>query len=325
MSVAWMGLLAAAVFGVVIAAAVQIGYGWLRPLFDRLPAGLRGRLMFGLLLAPAGLGVALSLLAVLPGVAAAFAPGLDHCTQHDDHHFHLCLVHGPAGIDLGRVWMVLGLVATPPAIRAVQVVARVLRGRRLLAALRRLARPATATYTEVAYEAPFAFTAGLWHPRIYVTSGLLQLLDDKSRAAVLAHEAAHARRRDPLMKLLAEFAGAFHFPGARRALLADLALACEQACDEEAAVSIGDRTAVADALVRLGRVMAVEFPVRATAMARFGEGRISARVHALLDAPKPRPRLPSTGAVLALAVVLATLLSAPVHHATETVLGTLLG
>lgn len=325
MSLAWMGLLAAALFGAVVATVVHAGYPWLRPRLARLPAGLRARVVFALLAAPVGLGAALSILAVLPGVAAAFAPTLDHCTHHDDHHFHLCLVHGPDAIHLGRTWLVLGLVATPAFARATYSVVRLLRGRRLLTALRRAARPATGTYEEVCSEAPFAVTAGLWRPRIYVTSGLLRLLDDTSRAAVLAHEAAHVRRRDPLTKLLAELLVVLHFPSARQTLLADLSLACEQACDEEAAVSIGDRTAVAGALVELGRLVAAGFPVQATAVARFGEGSISARVHALLEAPKPPPRLPSTGAVLAMTLVVATLLSAPLHHATETLLGTFFG
>ncbi len=325
MSVAWMGLLAASMFAAMLALGVHAGYSWVRRRLDILPARLRARLVFALLAAPVALGVALSLLAILPGLAAPLTPVLDHCTQHADHHFHLCLVHGPRSIHLGRAGLVLGLIAVPVLIAAASAVARLLRGRRLLSALRRCARPATAGYDEVASEAPFAVTAGLWRPRVYVTSGLLRLLDDTSRMAVLAHEAAHVRRRDPLTKLLAELLGAFHVPKTRRALLADLSLACEQACDEEAAASIGDRTAVADALVKLGRLVSDASPTGTAAVARFGEGSITARVHALLDTPKPLPWLPSARLTLAAGFVLATILSAPLHHATETVLGALFG
>jgi hypothetical protein len=47
-------------------------------------------------------------------------------------------------------------------------------------------------------ERPQAFCAGLLNPRVYVSSGAVALLDQPSLDAVLAHEAHHARRRDPL-------------------------------------------------------------------------------------------------------------------------------
>jgi hypothetical protein len=45
---------------------------------------------------------------------------------------------------------------------------------------------------------PRAFCAGLIAPRIYISSGALELLDASGLEAVLAHERHHARRRDPL-------------------------------------------------------------------------------------------------------------------------------
>jgi hypothetical protein len=45
---------------------------------------------------------------------------------------------------------------------------------------------------------PRAFCAGLWQPRVYVSTGALAMLDDGALGAVLAHERQHARRRDPL-------------------------------------------------------------------------------------------------------------------------------
>jgi hypothetical protein len=47
-------------------------------------------------------------------------------------------------------------------------------------------------------ERPLAFCAGLFHPRVYVSSGAVALLDEGALNAVLAHEAHHARCRDPL-------------------------------------------------------------------------------------------------------------------------------
>jgi len=47
-------------------------------------------------------------------------------------------------------------------------------------------------------ERPRAFCAGLLRPRVYVSTGMLALLDESALAAVLLHERQHARRRDPL-------------------------------------------------------------------------------------------------------------------------------
>jgi Zn-dependent protease with chaperone function len=47
-------------------------------------------------------------------------------------------------------------------------------------------------------ERPQAFCAGLFNPRVYVSSGAVASLDETALDAVLAHEAHHARRRDPL-------------------------------------------------------------------------------------------------------------------------------
>jgi hypothetical protein len=45
---------------------------------------------------------------------------------------------------------------------------------------------------------PRAFCAGLIRPRVYLSTGAIELLDDAARNAVLAHEHHHARRHDPL-------------------------------------------------------------------------------------------------------------------------------
>lgn len=46
--------------------------------------------------------------------------------------------------------------------------------------------------------APYAFCHGFIAPRVYVTSGLFEVLDNRELRAVLAHERAHLRSHDPL-------------------------------------------------------------------------------------------------------------------------------
>src|SRR5258708_2047457 len=62
-----------------------------------------------------------------------------------------------------------------------------------------------------------AFCAGLLAPRVYITAGAVAELAPGALDAVLAHEAAHARRRDPLRRLAAPAArdALFYLPLAR--------------------------------------------------------------------------------------------------------------
>jgi hypothetical protein len=46
--------------------------------------------------------------------------------------------------------------------------------------------------------APLAFCAGWLRPRVYVSRGALEVLDEEELRAVLAHEHHHRARRDPL-------------------------------------------------------------------------------------------------------------------------------
>jgi beta-lactamase regulating signal transducer with metallopeptidase domain len=97
---------------------------------------------------------------------------------------------------------------------------------------------------------PQAFCTGMLRPRIYVTQAALELLGDDERAAVLAHETHHARRRDPLRLLVARALaeGLFFLPVVRRLPERYAALA-ELAADQAAAAGRGGRRALASALL----------------------------------------------------------------------------
>lgn len=81
-----------------------------------------------------------------------------------------------------------------------------------------------------------AFTAGWWHPRVYVAADLPRRLDEAELMAVLAHESAHVVRHDPLRLSLFRFLGCvlFWMPALRR-LAADLADEAEIQADDSAA------------------------------------------------------------------------------------------
>ena len=96
---------------------------------------------------------------------------------------------------------------------------------------------------------PLAWTYGLWHPQVALSSGLLARLDDAALAAVLAHEASHVRRRDPLRRLISRtIVQACPFAPVLRALDAHLHLRQEVEADQTAMASNGP-AALARALV----------------------------------------------------------------------------
>ena len=97
---------------------------------------------------------------------------------------------------------------------------------------------------------PQAFCTGLLRPRIYVSRGTLDLLDDAELSAVVAHEAHHARRRDPLRIFIARALGdALFFLPVLRHLADRYAALAELAADEAAVRHSGKPQPLASALV----------------------------------------------------------------------------
>ena len=96
-----------------------------------------------------------------------------------------------------------------------------------------------------------AFTVGLWRPSIFVAAQLPAVLEDAQLDAVLAHEAAHVRRRDPLRLTVLRFLACtlFYIPALRR-LADDLADEAEIDADD-AAASRGTPLVLASAILTL--------------------------------------------------------------------------
>jgi hypothetical protein len=134
---------------------------------------------------------------------------------------------------------------------------------------------------------PLAFCAGLLRPRVYVSTGALERLGEDELAAVVAHEAHHASRRDPLRILVARAIGDAYSLGAlprREQALAELSA-------DEAAVRSRGAAPLASALLA--------FPAEEIAPDRVDR----------LVGERPRGQVPSTlvagaGAVIAALVVL---------------------
>ena len=96
-----------------------------------------------------------------------------------------------------------------------------------------------------------AFTTGFVHPRIYVARAVAETLEAEELVALLAHEAEHVRRRDPLrLSVMRALAFTLFWIPALRRLSSDLADEAEVLADDAAVARVGD-VVLASALVKV--------------------------------------------------------------------------
>ncbi|GAA4199131.1 M56 family metallopeptidase [Actinocatenispora rupis] len=150
-------------------------------------------------------------------------------------------------------------------------------------AYRRLAGPGQVAIVDSAV--PDAFTTPELVGRIVVTTALLSALDDRQRAALLAHERSHLAHRHAWWRLAADLAAAVN--PLLRATAGTVAQATERWADEDAAGTVGDRRLVARAVATAA--LAVRGHRVGTALPAAAGGHVPQRVRALLG-PPPRRR-----------------------------------
>jgi hypothetical protein len=182
--------------------------------------------------------------------------------------------------------------------------------------------PATTSWRTVDMDGPLALTAGLIRPRIFISTRLLEALSPAELAAVVGHEQAHRRRRDALRQLVAEVLARLHLPPIRRRLLADLSLAAERACDEEAALSGTGRLGVAGTILKVARLTAAHQRPTDALLPTMTGADLEARIQALLRPAADRQVAPWSLLIPGAGVILAfgCLYSDRLHHNVESAL-----
>lgn len=322
---ATLAMAAAAGIGFAAATSLSLAVSWsgLQRRFAHRHPEARARVALQAAIAPVVVPIALVALCLAPGLLGWLGLHADHCVQHPAHP-HLCLVH-PAAMLTAPTALLLALGVTLALLGGalLQVVRDAARGQRSLRRLRTAASRCLAPGVHlVESDRAFSLTAGLGQSEIFLSTALAEALAPEHLAAVVAHEQAHVRSRDGLKTLAARVLSWPHFPAVRRAILAELELAMEQACDEHAGGRVGDRLVVAEAILAAERLLAAT-PTRSPLLA-FGGSSVPDRVRGLLAEPVDDRRLPGgwvAGALLGAFLLLAD----PLHHTTEHVLGLLLG
>jgi beta-lactamase regulating signal transducer with metallopeptidase domain len=251
-------------------------------------------------------------------------PSFDHCMVHPGEHLHLCPTHLPEQVgNLGSrvclvaagVFIVLhtgrGLVMLHNAVRSSsRLVAQAVPVPHLGARVVRTTQP-------------LCLLVGVLRSTVLISEGLLQKLTAEQLDAVLLHEQAHARRRDTLLRLVAHATTLLLWRPTRRRLLFELELAAEQSCDEAAACAIGDRLVVADTIIKVERLLQHTPPALSALAVSFGGTTVPQRVTALLEPQRTESRRFPILGVVSMGLVLVFTSSAPIHHATETLLAVL--
>jgi Zn-dependent protease with chaperone function len=284
----------------------------------------RHRALLLLSIAPLVFAAAGVLAVLMPSLLGSFWPEFDHCLGHDDHHVHLCLVHLPRHLGNAPSWLVLMLGSGWISVKASMTVAELYRASKCAERLRMHGRgDADLGASILPTTAPLCLLVGVLKPTLFLSQGLLGGVGREQIAVILHHERAHAARRDILVRLVARAGALFMLPRQRARVLDALELAAEQSCDEVAASSVGDRLQVAEAILKVERLLQPMTSGMASLAASFCGVTVPERVSALLRAPRRSGNVLILGLGFALMLCGVLAASGPLHHATESLLETL--
>ncbi|VAX23330.1 hypothetical protein MNBD_NITROSPINAE02-996 [hydrothermal vent metagenome] len=165
-----------------------------------------------------------------------------------------------------------------------------------------------------------AFTIGLFNPRIFVSSGLMDELTQEELNAVVSHELHHARKRDPLRLFIMSFIKDmfFYIPMGRH-YLERFYITKEFAADEGAVIITGKPVDMAEALLKITRIRHEAIPAGVSILS--GAKQVGKRIEALLEPGQKKnhqAKMRMAMASVTIAITLLLSVAAPIYtHAYE--------
>ncbi|TRO80568.1 M56 family metallopeptidase [Desulfuromonas acetexigens] len=242
----------------------------------------RATILLLLATAPGSLGLFFAGLLFISSLMEFLGISAGHCHNHAERFPHICLSE-PAIFGSG---ILPGYLYVPAALLLAMFLARqaihLRENFRLKTALRQAEVEGGLDCSLVQWRKPAAVTVGFWSPKVFLSTTLARTLTPEQLQVVLAHEQAHVRHRDPLRQYLARTASVF-YPGRVRGLIReDLALATEQACDEQAAEKTGDRLLVAETIIAVERLLGLSLKESQPFSVGFSGSQSILRIEALL-------------------------------------------
>ena len=279
-----------------------------------IPAAERSALLLALAMLPVTVAALVALLGFTPSLGGVLVDHHCHAGQGCGAHVPILYAGAPYALTVGALLFVTTLVLCGSVLR------RLRHTQRVAGALGLLAEPAPLAHCRmIDSPVPFAYCIGLWRPKVVISKGLERTLTREELNAVVAHEQAHAARRDNLRHGFAALALLPLGPRARRALLADLTLASEQACDRAAIGPAGNSAALLGAFATIqpgGRMLATRATdsgaatTLASRVAALERGRFEAYSHYAVPA-----------AVIGAYTTAALVTTFVAHHSAELLLG----
>jgi Zn-dependent protease with chaperone function len=251
------------------------GYPVFRRQLERLASGRRSVLRILYAAMPVIASTLVLLLMMKPGLGGFIVP--EHC------HGNSCGTHSPllgGGTLASAVFAAFGALGGMMLLAALVWITRRALGRlRMVDRLTRFA-DRRGGYRVLDNPGFVACCVGLLRPQVLVSQGVIDALPEDELQAVMAHEQAHAHRRDNLRGLVV-YGVTLAWPGSQRQRLRqDLAADAEQACDAYAATVTRDPQVVKRAIERLS-VPGHQWTTQRGAA--FGECDVGARVARLED------------------------------------------
>ncbi|MCF6155673.1 MAG: hypothetical protein E3K36_10550 [Candidatus Brocadia sp.] len=148
-------------------------------------------------------------------------------------------------------------------------------------------------------ELRYAFTSGLWNPKIYLSTGICSYLTAKELRTVILHETHHIRNNAPLKHFVLQILCVLNFfLPINRCLLNLYSSVCEKAADDAAASISGEPLELASALLKLSSSHTLAALYSTVPFSSRGQRITEDRIMRLLEPQAAPPYLGRTSSYL---------------------------